>query len=189
MKYNVVTNKFVHRQTPESQFTHWDITQLELEQRIQNSFEHKLPGYRKGVWRVAVEPEGFWSPVVTLEPGDELQGDFSSRVEGEEPRQHHYKIGPKSAAQFVEVILYESYVLAEGGNNQYDDAFEIIAVNASPIPEESPIQPNTLIANHFTNGSDGGTSTGLSDREFVALLEKSVKWWKNRTLSMPEKTE
>ena len=83
-----------------------------------------------------------------------------------------------------EVILYESFVLAEGGDNEYDDAYEIIAFNASPTEEPSPLAPSTLIANHF--GFDGGTRTGLTDREFTALLEKSVKWWKNKVLTKPE---
>jgi hypothetical protein len=35
--------------------------------------------------------------------------------------------------------------------------------------------------NHF--GSDGGTSTGLSDEEFVSMLRESFEFWQDKALA------
>ena len=71
----------------------------------------------------------------------------------------------------------------ENGEASSDAEWEIIAVNAHITNEEVPIQPNTLIANHFQ--LDGGTATGMSAVEFEEALRKSVLFWKDKAMVSP----
>jgi len=83
----------------------------------------------------------------------------------------------------VEIVLYRSDVLAEGGDNSLESStenWEIISVNASPTEGEMPIAPMTLMHNHF--GSDGGTATNMTDAEFVQALRDGFKFWADKAL-------
>jgi hypothetical protein len=88
--------------------------------------------------------------------------------------------GEKTPAASVEIILYRHDVLEETGNASCDlpGSWEIISINASPWLEEEPIHPSVLMYNHF--GMSGGTTTKMSNDEFVAALEKSFKYWRNK---------
>ena len=104
------------------------------------------------------------------------------RREGESPRKVITAVnGRKTPAVKVEIVLYASSVLAEEKDNTLppeDGNWEIISINASPCSGEMPINPIVLMHNHF--GSDGGTATGLSNDEFVTMLEESFNYWKNK---------
>jgi len=131
---------------------------------------------------VPVDPEGFLSGICQLEDGDKLTGEFKPRREGETPRKSITAVGrEKMPAKSVEIVLYASTVLAEDGDNELPDIqgnWEIISINASPEEGEMPIDPYTLMFNHF--GCDGGTATNLSDSEFVAMLREGFLWWKDK---------
>lgn len=179
-----ITN-FVRRQTPESAYSHWTISDEELLQRIQDNFQNANPGYRDGVVLVPVDPTGFYSGVVKLKEGDLLVGEYKARREGEEPRKSSNALnGEKIPAKSVYVVLYRHDVLAEKNEQETDADFEVISVNASPELEEAPIPTGALIANHL--GLSGGTDTNMTDSEFVALLRKSVEFWKDKALVAPE---
>ena len=88
------------------------------------------------------------------------------------------------AAATVDVVLYNSMVLAEDGDNELPgipDNWEVISINASPELEATPIHPSVLMHNHF--GSDGSTKTNLSDKEFVAMLRESFVYWSDKALA------
>jgi len=195
MKVHV--NSFVKRQTPESEFSHfegppgcedvWENLRVSIELMIEQ--DHGIePGYRDGVILVHVNPQHFFSGVVQLKEGDHLVGEFKARRPGESPRKSIGVVGAeKMPAKTAFVVLYASTVLAEGGDNELpaeEGNWEIISLNASPVEGEMPISPMVLLHNHF--GSDGGTSTNLSDSELVAMLRESFEFWKDKAMVAPK---
>lgn len=184
-------SNFVRRQTPQSGFSHWTLSDEELLDRIQKNLVHAKPGYRDGVILVPVDPDGFYSSTVLLREGDKLVGEYVARKEGEEPRKSTYVVSnrhgeavSKIEAVSVYVVLYSHAVLLEGNENDTDADYEVISVNASATDEEAPIPTGALIANHLQ--LSGGTATNMSDSDFVELLRKSVLYWKNKSLACPE---
>ena len=174
---------------------------------IEDNFDQAKEGYRKEVLLVPIPPHPFslpggqycfYSGVVQLKDGELLGGRFESRKEGETPRKHITSgcssklshngnlvtVGGKIPAKSVQIVLYSSTVLAEDGDNELppeEGNWEVISINASSTEGEMPINPNTLMHNHF--GSDGGTDTKLSDSEFVAMLKTSFEYWKDKVMA------
>jgi hypothetical protein len=199
----VAVSNFVKRQTPQSEFSHFDGTWEELLSLVDNAMlahviggETIKLGYRDGVVLVEVCPDKFYTPVVDLVEGDVFAGEYKPRQPGEEPRRSTWvvrnnlrqvgknrwdtdRVGVgKQKAAAVDVVLYRHDVLAEGNENSADAEWEIISINARPTLEEQPMEVGTLMHNHF--GSGGGTKTNMTNDEFVAALEKSFKYWKNK---------
>ena len=178
---SIELNDFVKRQTKDSEFSHFEGTWDQLVGRVIRNFEAErtTPGYRDGVVLVHVEPDDFFSAVVDLEEGDKVEGEFKRRREGEEPRLSYRIVNKgKQPAKAVDVVLYRHDVLAEDNDNTTDAEWEIISINARTTAEDQPIEPFTLMHNHF--GSDGGTDTKMSDSDFAAALEVSFNYWKNK---------
>jgi len=175
---NIHFHSMVRRQTVESHYSHWTIDDQEFLDSLQKG--RITPGYRDGVILVSVKPEGFFSSVIRLKEGDSLCGQFTARIEGEEPRIQMYAEGHKSPAAAVDIVLYSNAVLAEDKSNESDADWEIISVNARDTREEQPIAVDTLLANHF--GVSGGTDTNMSSEEFEAAVKKSFLYWRNRIL-------
>lgn len=176
----IAFNNFARRQTVESPFSHWLISDEVFLNRVQYEFSRAKPGYRDGVILVPVDPDGFFSSVIQLKAGDKLEGEFKARREGEDPRKTLHAKGQKLPAKAVDVVLYRKDVLAENKDNSTDADWEIISVNASPEKGDVPIQPETLIANHFQ--LSGGTATNMTDSEFVEALKASVLYWKDKAM-------
>jgi hypothetical protein len=199
----VAFNSFVRRQTAESPFSDWDLTDEQLLRAVEINLDNGIPGYRDGVLIVPVPPYGFRTGLVTLREGDELVGRFEARRPGEEPRKSVYasrvsmtllssseecdiyvdEYREKMPARAVEIILYRHDVLAENGDAETDAEWEIISVNARTTLGEAPIAPMVLMYNHF--GSDGGTSTNMTPEEFEAQLRVSFEFWKDKALLAP----
>jgi len=180
----IIVNDFVKRQASESRFSHFESEWPELIKRVEINFELRTIGYRNDVVLVPVDPGGFFTGVVELKDGDRLIGGFESRRAGEIPRKFITTTGIKKLpAKHVDIVLYSSKVLSEDNDNQLppeDGNWEIISINASPTESSMPIDPMVLMHNHF--GSDGGTDTGLSDHDFVKMLEKSFLFWKDKAM-------
>ena len=204
-------NSFVKRQTSNSSYSHFEDVNSDdnwelLGSLIEDNFDQAKEGYRKEVLLVPIPsnsrfPTGqycFYSGVVQLKDGELLGGCFESRKEGETPRKHITSgcssklshngnlvtVGGKIPAKSVQIVLYSSTVLAEDGDNELppeEGNWEVISINASSTEGEMPINPNTLMHNHF--GSDGGTDTKLSDSEFVAMLKTSFEYWKDKVMA------
>ena len=181
-------NKFVKRQTATSRFSYFSGSDDELLARIQQAWQQAKPGYRSGVILIPVEPSGFFSGVVKLQEGDALSGTYEARREGEKPRKAVVAEGrEKMPARTVDVVLYNSAVLAEDDDNELpadQNNWEVISINASPDRSEMPINPNVLMHNHF--GSSGGTKTNLSDEQFVSMLRHSFIYWSDKALAKGE---
>jgi len=199
-------NSFVKRQTSNSSYSHFEDVNSDdnwelLGSLIEDNFDQAKEGYRKEVLLVPIPPHPFslpggqycfYSGVVQLKDGELLGGRFESRKEGETPRKHITSgcsskfgvLGEKIPAKSVQIVLYSSTVLAEDGDNELppeEGNWEVISINASSTEGEMPINPNTLMHNHF--GSDGGTDTKLSDSEFVAMLKTSFEYWKDKVMA------
>jgi hypothetical protein len=183
MKMKTHITSFVRRQTENSPFSHWTFDDFELLCRIESNWGRRKPGYRDGVILIPIEPEGTFSGLVKLKEGDKLVGEYSARREGEEPRKHTYATGTKMPAKNAYVVLYRHDVLLEGKENETDAEWEMVSFNASPTEEEPPINPGTLMANHFE--LSGGTATKMSDEEFVKALRISVLYWKDKAMVSP----
>lgn len=168
------------RQTPNSSFSHWEILDDELIDRVSKAMHAAKQGYREGVLEVPIDPQGLYSSVIELLDGDQLVGAYESRKPGEDPRKSIRTPGcrGKSEAVAVDVILYRHDVLGKDASSDAD--WEIISVNARVTMDPEPIHPDTLIANHF--GLDGGTPTNMDSAQFEAALRVSVLYWKNRAM-------
>lgn len=184
----VAISEFVRRQTPESEFSHWTLTDLELLDRVILNWEYRKAGYRDGVVLIPLDHhmdyEGFFSGVVCLEKGAKLVGEYAPRQEGEEPRKRTYTIGEKETARGVDLVCYRADVLDENDERSSDAEWEIISVNARPTRQPMEIGVGTLLANHFE--ISGGTATGMSDEELVKQLKKSFMYWRDKALCKPK---
>ncbi len=187
----IVFNKFVRRQTIPSSYTHWLIPDAEVIARTKSALDagEAKQGYRDGVLVVPVAPQGFYTALTTLEEGDELVGSYRARREGEVPRKSTNKAATKGwvkpEAKAVDVILYASVTLEEEGTNELpaeDGNWEIISINGRPIEGEAPIDPITLMYNHFhvPGSNDGGSATGMSAEEFVEALREAHEYWRDK---------
>ena len=184
----VVINPFVLRQSPDSPYScfvgdgGWDA----LLERVRAAFEAGSfrPGYRDGVIEVDIDPSGILSGVCTLTEGSELTGSFKARTAKEEPRKQVLaKGGKKIPSVSAYVALYRADVLKETNQNTLaadSGGWELVSVNGNPSEVVMPIDPMTLMHNHF--GSDGGTATGMTDEQLVAALRKGFQFWKDKAM-------
>lgn len=179
-------SSFVRRQTKESPYTHWNFDDKTLFNRLKH-FNKMYPGYRTGVEIVEIDPAKVHSSQKTLVDGDVLIGKYSSRQPGEAPRKSYYVRSPKLEARSCFVVLYHHDVLKEKNENESECDWEVVAVLASSTadPEPPPMDPDTLIANHFE--LSGGTATKMSSDDFVAALKQSVLYWKDRAMCEQDK--
>jgi hypothetical protein len=167
------------RHVASSQYSHFDISEQEVLERVMNSHDRWIQGYRSGVILVPIDPQGFWSSTAVLNERDTIHGDYRPRKEGEEPRKSTWIYGDKVPALAVDVVLYSHDVLQEGDEAESLADYEIISINAHPTNENNvPMRPGTLMANHFT--LSGGTATNMSPEAFVASLKRSVMYWKDK---------
>jgi len=188
----ICLNKFVGRQTSASPYTHFIGSDADLIRIVTEAMKSDCitPGYRDGVVLVSVPVEGFYTGLVTLKDGDKLVGHFESRTAGEQPRKTVFvnrdaemlnaeNPNPRKVqARLVQVVCYSHEVLLEDGDNDSDCPWEIVSINGYPTVYEAPIEPNTLMHNHF--GSDGGTATGMTPEMFEKALRESFQYWKNK---------
>ena len=142
-------------------------------------------GYRKGVILVSISTDdlpGLKSRVVRVNRGTEFVTVCKSRVPGEAPRKKSMALVDELPdAQFITAVCYHKDVLAEDNDRSTECDWEVVAVLCQ-IDDDEPIAVGTLLANHFK--LSGGTATKMSNDQFVAALEKSVKYWSNKALGV-----
>ena len=140
-------------------------------------------GYREGVILVPIEVRSICSSVVPIKPDMEFLTSYVSRVPGETPRKKTVALVDKlPLAGSVFVVVYRADVLEEDNDRSSNADWEIVTVLANPGEEDIPMNPGTLMANHFH--IDGGTSTKMSPEEFEVALGKSFLFWKSHTLAV-----
>ena len=168
------------RHTEDNPFSHFSSSWSIVVGRAIDNFDKAEPGYAEGVLLVPVDPDGFFTPVSKLRPGQELVGKYEARREGEAPR---LSIGVwravKMPAFACTIVLYSRELLESDGDAATGADYDIISVNAQAT-EDEPIHFLTLMHNHF--GSDGGTDTKMNPEAFEAAMRESFAFWKDHAL-------
>jgi hypothetical protein len=151
----------------------------EILRQVRGNFGQAQPGYRDGVCLVPLSPEGLLSTVVNLVEGESVKAEYVARVIGELPRKFFFvEKDSLPPCQRADVVLYRADVLAEGGERSTSAEWEIISLLAHEGDIPLPLDPATLIANHFK--FSGGTQTGMAPEEFICSLETSSRFWSGR---------
>jgi len=186
-------NEFVKRQTPDSEYSHFEGTWTELINLVEENFTNQTPGYRDGVILISVPPERFKTTIVNLKklPDDAcLIGKFKERREEEEPylkvfvtgniinqcRTGRRQLYSKPQAKKVDIVLYRHDVLKENNEQSTDAEWEIISINANPDEQEVPMSPMTRARNVLE--MKGGTNTKLEEKskeELIQLIKDMAK--------------
>ena len=188
MKPTISMLRFMDRQRdPNQGLTHWEISDAELIQRIQDNWDNRRPGYREGVVLVPISSEGIKAGIRILQPGDPLTGSYNPRREGETPRKTLRYMTPGSIADAkitpvsTDVVLYHQDVLAED-DTFIDEEWGIVTVlgKLCGADQEEPMDPTTLMANHFHD--DGGSQTGMTPEEFEKALRASYWHWRDKAI-------
>lgn len=162
-------------------YSHFDGSEDELLERVREQFINAEEGYRPGVLLVPVSPIKFYSPVCDLQDGDTFVGTYAPRRDGEEPRVSIGVVGGrKTAAAACSIILYSRETLEEGDDPSTGADYDCIMIQARSHPGDEPMNPETLMHNHF--GSDGGTDTKMNPEEFESAMRKSFQYWKSRAM-------
>lgn len=174
-------NNFVKRQTPESQFTHFDGTWEELSGIAANLYHYVQyeQGYRPGVIILHVY-EGIVDKFFTytdfpMFEGMRLEAVYERVVGREsEPPQLQVRIGePKIPCKFVDLILYSHEVLLEDDDASTDCEWEIVSINGRLEAEAAPMAPLTIVRNwkHLTGGTE---MKGKTPEEVLEILCESI---------------
>lgn len=183
----IAFNPLTKRQVADSHFTHWTISNEEVMKRVVSEIDGlgEQPDTSKPL-TLSIPPGAFFSPIVRMEDGDKLVGDYKPRHgQGEEPRKSIQVVKPgavKLAAGTVEVILYSHELLLTSDDASSDADWEIITINASA--DGCPVLPDTLIANHL--GLSGSTNHKKTNDDFVEELRKSVTFWNHHAQLAPD---
>lgn len=170
----VGTNDFVRRQTDSSEFAHFDGSFEDLCRLVERHIDNAEPGYRDGVLLVPVPADDFFTSFVEVTEDTELVADVTRRREDEEPYIRVRAIGDKSPAKAVKIVIYAHSVLEEDGDASTDAEYEIVSINATPCPEEIPMDPVTMARNHLHR--DGGTQGTFTADEFANAIWAHQKW-------------
>jgi len=200
----IAISEFAKRQTPDSEYSHFEGSWDELAQLVEENFNNQTPGYRDGVILVSVPPERFRTTIVNLKtlPEDtSLIGKFEARREGEEPylkvlvsgslydqiltgRRQLFK---KTVAKKADIVLYRRDVLEENNEQSTDADWEVVSINANPDNEEVPMPPMTRARNVLE--MEGGTSMKLEEKSKEELIKmvkdmakETVYWNQHATL-------
>tara|TARA_R100000353_G_scaffold138973_1_gene98907 strand:+ start:180 stop:797 length:618 start_codon:yes stop_codon:yes gene_type:complete len=192
-RQSVAIHKFVKRQTPSSGYSYraglgWDCDWYDVLDDIMSNFDKAYTGSISGVLYVPLDPEKYRTAVRVLKDKDQLYGQFRTREgqEGKEEPRKSFRTTTMGGhdAKVAYAVLYSSVKLAESGQETMlepvEGHWELISINASPVEGEMPIDPETLMHNHF--GSSGGSATGMSDEEFLKQLRESFDWWKDKAM-------
>jgi hypothetical protein len=177
----IKASQFVKRQTPQSEFSHYNGSWEEVEQLVEDHFDQAKPGYRDGVILVNVPPAGFFSSLVKMTADLELETVFAPRREGEPPYQKTIAYGKKSPATAVTIVLYQKEVLEQDELNTADLTgadWEIVSVNAHCLEvDEIPMHPLTMARNQFADRPEGqgGTKANYSADQFA----ESILFWQS----------
>ena len=179
---------FLERLKIDQRYYPVDFSTDKLLEQLQERFldpRYTSKGYRHGVYKVVLDPEGWRSRVIALTPNAKIQTLYRSRVSGEPPRRESRALVASlhdlPPAELVEAVLYQKQVLAERDESQSGATWDVITILAHPTKESAPMTVGTLMANHF--GVQGGTNTLMTATEFEEALKASYLYWKDRILA------
>jgi len=175
-------NKFVERQTKDSNFSYFDGSWEDLIELTESYFTHQKEGYRDGVILIPVPPLNFYSSVLEMDDTIDIEVNFEARADGEDPFLFVTAQGAEKApAKRVEIILYRHDVLDEDGDCSTDAEWEIVCINASPSEKEIPMDPMTRARNilHLAGGTDAKIEDLTKDEliELVKNMAEEIVFW------------
>lgn len=169
------TSDFVRRQTPESKFSHFKGTWSELEELVRKNMDRRPRVIGEGIWAVTVPPEEFFSGVVALSTGDNVQATYAPRTEGEEPFiETSTTSRKKCSAKSCDIIVYRHDVLGAEASTKCD--WEIVSVNASATARPTPPTPVAMARNMLN--LPGGTAATYTAEEFC----ESIYFWSTHAM-------
>ncbi len=171
MKENIKASTFVKRQTKGSSFSYFDGSWERLEELVKEHFDNYKLGYREGVVLVTLPADDFYTSIVEVSEGDELETEVVVRQPGEDPFLKTVVLNKaKEPAKVVKVVLYHKDVLAEDDDRSTDADWEIISINADPM-ENVPMHPLTMARNELH--LKGGTQAEYFKEEYL----DSIVFW------------
>lgn len=180
MKDSIGINSFVLRQTKESPYGYYDGSFDELFKLVQDSLyagNYSVVQKKDEIERVIlvrVNPDGFYTSMVTVDENTKFKASFEKRRDCEEGYIKTVALGgEKVAALFVNIVLYSHEALLEGRENSTECDWELISINASPI-ENEPMHPLTMARNYLEKV--GGTKAEYSAKEFA----DAIWYWKDK---------
>lgn len=159
----------------------WDDLRNQVTENLNNTVYTQ--GYRDGVVLVPVEPKHFKCPVFKLKDTMNFSGQYKKRVQDEDPRKSTWidLVDGFEPAKSVNVILYSRNVLLESKNTVTGAEWDMIMIQALDSNEPAPMDPQTLMYNHFQQS--GGTTTNMTPEQFEIALKESFLYWKDRILA------
>jgi hypothetical protein len=165
---------FVKRQSPDSQYSHFDGSWEELEDEVNLSvsFSSNIrSGYREGVYLVDCIPSRFYSAIVDVNNKTKLFAEFITRRPDEQPYISVSSRQDKQKANYASVVLYHSSVLEEGKERSTSADWEIVAIKARVSEQEEPMDPVTMARNFLQ--LPGGTKGDFTAQQFA----ESIIYW------------
>lgn len=185
-------SNFVKRQTPESEFTHFDGTWEELTELVKiyylDAISHQdnpkfllKKGYREGVFVLSLNNDDvkrFYTytdyPMVI---GMKLKGEYKyvAGREHEPPKWIVVPDAPKAVCRYVDIILYSKEVLAEDHDDTTGCDFEIVSINGRLKDEPAPMDPMTIVRN-WKHLKGGTKMEGAKPEEVLEMLCQSIMY-------------
>lgn len=177
----IICNPFVHRQTPDSSFSHFAGSWEKLEALAERHYDHHdgsgiMPGYKPGVSLLRVAPDDFFTGIIEVGKTTQLVANFKARREGELPFIDVQAKGFKTRAGRVDLVLYTKEVLDADASAAPAD-FEIVSINASLYRDRPDPMTPVAMARNFLE-LPGGTKAEYSAKEFA----ESILFWAHHAM-------
>ena len=176
---NTVVHPFVHRQTVDSKFSHYD-----------GDFEDIIKNMSLQDWELAevvnledggkirkvklASARNYYSSVVKIDDNTPLIATFEQRQDGEESHISIEGNGNKMPAKSVTLIFYNREALDEEVDIEGD--YFLISINASPFNEDFPMHPVTMARNQMEK--KGGSKRDYTPKEWA----EAVWFWSQHAL-------
>lgn len=187
-------NAFVKRQIAESPYSFladptgqtadWRALEVHVEECLEEPAKLDATlkdGYKPGVVVLSIPPSfagfRFYSGVTVLTQATPLRAGFAARRPGEAAFVEVQAIGPKTEAVAVDIILYNSALLAEEGETP--DAgtdYEIVSINARTSVDPEPMSPMAMARNFLA--LPGGTKAEYTAAQFA----EAIVYWSTRAM-------
>ena len=170
-------NKFVERQTRDSEFSHFEGS---FEALLDLALSHWSGLDGEKVVYVEVPSEGFFCGVVKVTDGTVLESHLGVRAEGEEPHIITLALGAEKVPGAKTILVFYSHTeLAKKDEQTFEDAeYELISMNVEEkVGKTVPMHPRTMARNHLNK-------PGGSVRKYTAdQFAESIDHWKDRVMN------
>ena len=171
-------NPFVLRQTPESQYGHFDGDWSEVRDLILDLWE-PLARFEEdgGIAKVTLPTARFQTSVVDLRASlAPLDAKFTKRRAGEDPYlEVTVGVPTKWPARYVEAVCFSHERLILSGDASSDAAYELISLTCG-LDQAEPMHPLTMARNYL--GKPGGSTATYTAKQFA----EAVYYWSQHAM-------